>query len=566
LAENVNNLPRKGILELKTFKDVNSIDWIKVALFGVLLAGLYYSTFSWLVIKDWSRDDYAHGYFIPFLALFIVWTKQGEFLKEPAKPSWFGFIALAPGLLFYWLGELSGEFFAIYFSFWLILIGLCWLNFGWEKLRTILFALVITISMFPLPHFLSDKLSFKLKLISTQLGIAIIHFYGLSAFREGNIIDLGFTRLEVVEACSGLRYLIPLIILGIVTAYFFKGAFWKKVIIVLSTLPLTIIINATRIALTGILYDIWGAKVAEGFFHGFSSWFIFLFAIGFLVFEMWILTLFGSNKSNASAPDTHKEKQTADKNSQSGDQSDTGTSEQSPLPAEQAQPAPNNFQKGTWQKAILRPPQFVTAVLLIGVSLVFSQGIEFREKIPINKSFDAFPLKVGTWSGKRQSMEQRFIDALDLSDYIIVDFQNGTGKGINFYAVYYETQSKGESIHSPTTCLPGSGWIYRQADKTNIPVSYQDGKFMPVKRAFMEKNGHKQLSYYWFPKGGRILTNAYQLKLFTFWDALTRQRTDGALVRLITPVYEDEQLSDAEKRLTAFTREIVPVLDEFLPK
>jgi EpsI family protein len=89
--------------------------------------------------------------------------------------------------------------------------------------------------------------------------------------------------------------------------------------------------------------------------------------------------------------------------------------------------------------------------------------------------------------------------------------------------------------------------------------------FMPVNRAYLEKKGYRQLSYYWFPQRGRILTNAYQLKLYTFWDALTRRRTDGALVRLITPVYENEKPEDAEKRLQTFMRVIVPVLDEFLP-
>ena len=162
-------------------------------------------------------------------------------------------------------------------------------------------------------------------------------------------------------------------------------------------------------------------------------------------------------------------------------------------------------------------------------------------------------------------MEQRFIDTLDLSDYIIVDYQNGTGKGVNFYTAYYESQRKGESIHSPTTCLPGSGWIYNQAGSARVPVSSAGNGSMPVNRAFMEKSGYQQLSYYWFPKRGRILTNAYQLKLYTFWDALTSRRTDGALVRLITPVYEGEELSDAEKRLISFTRDIVPVLEEHIP-
>ena len=106
----------------------------------------------------------------------------------------------------------------------------------------------------------------------------MLQTYGMSAYREGNIIDLGFTQLQVVDACSGLRYLFPLLILGVLLAYFYRVALWKKLIIILSTIPLTIFTNSLRIALTGIIYEIWGAKEAEGFFHGFSGWFIFMTA------------------------------------------------------------------------------------------------------------------------------------------------------------------------------------------------------------------------------------------------------------------------------------------------
>ena len=143
--------------------------------------------------------------------------------------------------------------------------------------------------MFPLPNFLHTKISVKLKLISSQIGVDMIQLYGLSAYREGNVIDLGFTQLQVVDACSGLRYLFPLLIMGLLLAYFYRAAFWKKIVLVISTVPLTIITNSLRIALTGIFFGIWGPKVANGFFHGFSGWFIFMTSLLILMFEMWIL-------------------------------------------------------------------------------------------------------------------------------------------------------------------------------------------------------------------------------------------------------------------------------------
>ena len=215
-----------------------------------------------------------------------------------------------------------------------------------------------------------------------------------------------------------------------------------------------------------------------------------------------------------------------------------------------------------WQ-AFFRPPQFIVAVLLLGATLALSQGVEFREKIPMSRSFTEFPLQVGEWSGKRDVLEQKFIDELDFKDYIIVNYVNDTGKLVNFYTAYYDTQRKGESIHSPETCLPGGGWEFRKAGRTTVAMNPSD---MTINRAFIVQGAAKQLTYYWFPLRDRIATNLWEVKAYNFWDALTRQRTDGALVRLVTPVYKDEEVADADKRLVAFTREIVPVLNEYLPK
>jgi len=211
-------------------------------------------------------------------------------------------------------------------------------------------------------------------------------------------------------------------------------------------------------------------------------------------------------------------------------------------------------------------PLLIVAIILLGSTLVLSQGVEFREKIPMSRSFSEFPLRVGKWVGTRETMEQKIINSLDLSDYLLIDYRDPGGKSINFYVAYYESQSKGKSIHSPATCLPGSGWIFNQAGEIRIPTpGYHNGS-IPVRRAYMQKGAYRQISYYWFPQRNRILTNAYQLKIYNFWDALTRQRTDGALVRVITPVYEKEGVEDADRRLKEFVREIVPILAEFLPR
>jgi exosortase D (VPLPA-CTERM-specific) len=403
----------------------------------------------------------------------------------------------------------------------------------------IAFALLMALTMFPPPHFLNTKLTFGLKLISSQLGVALLHLYGMSAYREGNVIDLGFTQLQVVDACSGLRFLFPLLIMGILLAYYYRAALWKRLVLVLSTIPLTIVTNSLRIALTGIIYTHWGAAAAEGFFHGFSGWLIFMVSLAVLLAEIWVLRRIATGPGESFFPKS-------------------GAKHQTP---ETIEAHPTN--KG-W-RGFFAPPQFVVGVVVLLLTMGISAGVEFREKVPSSRLFSQFPLTAGPWGGTRQYLEQKFLAELDLSDYVMIDYLSPQGKPVNFYVAYYESQRKGESIHSPETCMPGGGWIFNKAGTVQVALA-EPGRSITVNRAVVEKSGNQQLAYFWFPARGRILTNALEMKIYTFWDALTRQRTDGALVRLITPMLPGEQAEDAEKRLQEFTKQIVPVLNEFIPQ
>lgn len=517
------------------------MSWIKGTMYALLLFGIYYSSFTWLVTHDWTRSDYSYASLIPLVVLYLIWDKRDKLASIPSVGSWKGLIPLVFGLALFWLGELGGEYFTIYLSSWFLLVGLCWIHLGWEKIKSIAFAFLMIIAMFPIPHFLYNKLSVKLQLISSQLGVTIIRLYGMSAYREGNVIDVGFTKLEVIGACSGLRYLISLIVLGLLLAYFLKVRFWKRLILVLSTIPLAILSNGIRIGLTGILYKLIGPQAAEGFFHDFSGWFIFMFSLCLLLPLMWILKKLPPSEAT-------------------GPSEQTGTCVQS---SKQNNPQPKRH-KASGKRAFLHP-LFIIALILLGATLVFSYSVNFREKIPIKKSFAEFPLQLGQWTGTQEALGEKFLDTLNLSDYVLINYKNSKNKLVNFYVAYYESQRKGESIHSPATCLPGSGWIFKQAGAVNLPIENSSGDTMLVNQAVMEKLGQKQLAYYWFSQRGRILTNAYQLKIFAFWDALTKHRTDGALVRIVTDVDEYETIEQAQERLQAFTQLIIPLLEEYIP-
>jgi exosortase D (VPLPA-CTERM-specific) len=499
---------------------------------SVLLIAVYLSPLKQLVLHEWGEEDYSHCWLIPFVLVYLLWEKRKE-LSVPSAGSWAGMAPFFGGVMLFWVGELGGEYYMMYVSLWLVVMGLVWLHFGWQKIRTVSFAFILALTMFPLPYILNSNVSLRLQLVSSRLGVALLHLYGMSAYREGNVIDMGFTKLQVVEACSGLRYLFPLMVLSLILAYWSKAHIWKRIALFLSSMPIAIMVNGLRIAVTGILYSLWGATVAEGFFHGFSGWLIFMLTIPVLLAVMWVL----HRLPPASSPGAQKR--------QSPSQTDLAS------------------QIVRCRFPTFLQPVFVVTILVLGSTLVLSKTIEFREKVPITKPLKEFPAQVDEWSGARTPMEQQFIDAVHCSDYAMVDYKNTQGKSINFYTAYYESQRKGQATHSPESCLPGSGWLFREAGAVNVPLG--SGRSMRVKRAFMEKVGTKELIYYWFPMKGRTLTSLYQVKLYTFWNALTRHRTDIALVRLITPVYQNEQPDEADTRLQAFTREIVPILKEYIP-
>ena len=419
--------------------------WVKIGLYAIVIFLVYKLALVQLVSHDWALEDYSHSYLVPFIVLYLVWEKRKALATVQSRLSWTGLIPFALGIALFWLGDLGGEFYTLYVSFWLVAVALLWIHLGWQKIKTIWFALVMVFAGFPFPGFLNNRAILQLKLISSQLGVWMLHAYGMSAYREGNVIDLGFTQLQVVDACSGLRYVLPLMVLSVLLAYWFRAHWWKRIVLFLSSIPLAIFVNAFRIALTGILYSMFGATVAEGFFHGFSGWLIFLFCIPILLVEMWILRWLPPRRWR-----------------------DTPDSKLSRSPAERPDASDSKLEIKNSKLSFFQPVFIITMALLASTA-VLSETVEFREKTPIKKPLSSMPLAMGEWSGIKEQMEQEFIDELHFSDYTMVDFRNNRGQTVNFYTAYYESQRKGYATHSPETCLPGNGWIFREAGATDIP-------------------------------------------------------------------------------------------------
>jgi exosortase D (VPLPA-CTERM-specific) len=485
-------------------------------------------------VAAWDREEYSHGYLLPLIAGFFIWQKSAVLARTPFRSSWAGAIIALFGLFLYLVGELGSTYALIQYAFLIAVGGVTLAFMGWPAFKIVLPAYMLLFFTIPLPAFLYNNLSANLQLISSDLGVRLIRLFGISVFLEGNVIDLGSYKLQVVEACSGLRYLFPLAALGYISAYLFNGAFWKKAVLFLSTFPITVLMNSFRIGVIGVLVEHSGIEHAEGFLHDFEGWVVFMACAALLVLLMWALAKVGPNPM--------------------------------PLRDAFAIEGPGRLPDDVLVRDRRVPASFYAILPALALVAAVSQVLPHREEmVPDRVDFLFFPSAVGEWRGRTDRLEDIYVDALKLEDYLLSDYSAGPGETVNLYIAYYDSQRKGASVHSPKTCLPGGGWEIQDFSQRELPGAQIAGQPLRVNRSLIQMGDERLLVYYWFQQRGRVMTNEYLVKWYLFWDALTRARTDGALVRLTTRVGPGRDVTEADERLAGFARSIAGQLPRFIP-
>jgi len=251
---------------------------LKSAIIAACLILLYFSVLQGLV-SDWLHlPDFSHGFLIPIVSFYFVYERRKELSALNRSSNWIGLVLLLFGIVLLLLGNLATEYFTMRFSILVVLGGIILFLLGKDFFKTLLFPVVFLIFMIPIPSLLMDRITFPMQIFASKVAASSLYLIGIPALREGNVILLANTSLEVAEACSGIRSLISLLALSVVFAYFSQKTTLKRVLLVLSTFPIAIIANAARVTGTGILAHHYGDKVAQGFFHGFSGWILFVVA------------------------------------------------------------------------------------------------------------------------------------------------------------------------------------------------------------------------------------------------------------------------------------------------
>jgi exosortase len=249
-----------------------------VAIVLASLTLLYWNVIVKLV-NDWSTDDnYSHGFLIVPLALYLAWERRHQVLALSLKPSPLGLLIVVASIAVLAAGTLGAELFLARISMIGVLVGAIVFLAGWQHLRVLVFPVAFLLLMVPMPAIIFNQITFPLQLLASQAGEFGLSALNIPVLREGNIIVLAHTKLEVVEACSGIRSLVSLLTLGIVYSYFVDDRAPVRWAISLSAIPVAIVSNAMRIAGTGVAAHYYGVEAAEGFFHSFSGWVVFVVA------------------------------------------------------------------------------------------------------------------------------------------------------------------------------------------------------------------------------------------------------------------------------------------------
>lgn len=486
----------------------------------------------------WETEEYSHAYLIPAISVFLFYQKIPSLALQHPKARHVGIYFVLFGILLLLFGELSTLNVLIQYGFLFALTGFFISLIGWNGLAKCWPSLAYLCFMIPLPTIVQNNLSHDLQLLSSQIGVSIVRLFGISVYLEGNIIDLGKMQLQVVDACSGLRYLFPLMSFGFLIATIYNAPIWHKAVIFLSTVPITILMNSVRIGFVGITVEYFGISAAEGFLHYFEGWIIFLFCLAILFLVIQVLRHF------------HPSNRLSFIDSLIID-----------IP-----PFQHVFSSSLKIGRVGKTYFVSLALVLLLIPLVYIYGNR-QDTIPERNTFNTMPLVHAGWIGREDSLEQDVINNLQVTDYFLANYTKQDSPPINLYVAYYDQQKKGVGIHSPKSCIPGGGWEIASLNKyqvKGVPLSSRTGDFI-VNRAIIQKASHRSAVYYWFEQRGRIVSNEFLIRWYIFVDSIFKNRSDGALVRVSIPMANDADTHQTDLLADQFIQEFYPMLIHYIP-
>lgn len=489
------------------------------------------------LVSDWSIDpNYSHGFLIVPVALYFAWERRARLRAASWQPSGAGLVIVLGSIATLVAGTLGAELFLTRISIIGLIAGTVLFVLGWQHLRVLAFPIAFALLMIPIPSIIFNQITFPLQLLASRFGELTLQLLSIPVLREGNVIVLSNTTLEVAEACSGIRSLVSLLALGLVYGYFSDPRAWVRATIVMATVPIAIVTNGARVAGTGIAAHYYGPDAALGFFHEFSGWLVFLLAFTILFLVMRVLLMVAP----APPPPPHREE------------------------------ARTEEARATAPRPVFAPARLA----LVAVCLLAGWGGLMRtsrdEVLPPRQPLAELPLVLDTWVGRNDPpFAQDIVKVLGVDDYAIRTYFQKGRPTVGLYVGFYASQRQGDAIHSPLNCLPGAGWQPLEQGRTTIDVGRSASaavtRPIEVNRVVIGKGKDRLLVLYWYQSRERVVASEYWGKIYTVVDAMKYNRTDAALVRVIVRIPDPARVEIADTQARAFVKTLFPRLGRHVP-
>jgi exosortase D (VPLPA-CTERM-specific) len=487
------------------------------------------------LVHTWETDpDNAHGILVPVLSGWLIWRKRKELAGTPVRPWWPALAGVLFSLLLYALSYLGDVAVGARVSLVLLIYTTVLFTLGREYERKLRFPLLFLFFMVPVPDSLKSRVSFPLQLFASRVSAFLLDLFGIVVVREGNVLHLRETSLEVAAACSGIRSMVSYLMLGVFFSYISENR--KKVTILLISLsiPIALAANVSRVTLSGVLAEWFGPETAEGFLHEASG--LVMFGAGFVIFLglNHFLNRFFSTGEKKNPPVTE------------------------PSSGRAAAPAP--LSRRGWL------PLAVTGLLLVAGNLrimTASPGgrIEIAEP-----RLEELPAVIDGWTGRRAYFpdEERINAILGVDISFLRVYSRGEDR-VELYVGYYGTERGGRSSHNPESCYVGAGWTIDE--RSVMAISPEDRKRpVEVNHLVVESGERRQEMLHWYQVAGkRVVQSGFDLNLLRFWRRIAENRNDGAFIR-VTSTVDPDRPERALQLVREFSEAVIPLFPDYWPE
>lgn len=494
--------------------------WAKISLLATIFIFTYVGAISSLINTWLSRDDYSHGFLVPIISLYFVWTERQELKYLPIQPNILsGLILTLVGSLMLLMGDIGGVLIVQQISIIVIIPGLVLLLLGSRFLKALSLPLSYLIFMVPVFGFFIERIHWPFQLITAAMSTEALKLLNIPVFRHAQYLELSNISIEVAKACSGVNYLVSIIAIGIPLAYFSQKTLFRRGILVGTAIVIGIVTNWIRVALIGIwAYN--GGKIVHGPLHIFQGLFVSVVGFAFLFASALLLRKIPSSVLKTS----HVKRRNI---------------------TEEPVFDPRSFNQA-WLTAI---------VVLFGLgSYLF---LYTPEPVSLKKDLRELPWTIGEWRGDDISANKRLFNVQGADFEITRAYSKATGHEVTLYVGYFESQKQDkELIHYRLENL------YDNAVEIEIPIGPNNNA--RVNRSILNDGKQGTLLFFWYDLNGKVIANNYKAKLLTTLDAFLHRRNNGAIIIVSINLNRPEEDIIPNDEVE-FIQALIPVLRNHLP-